>query len=439
MLALEQAAPRRATLGDGGPTSAPLAAVAERCDVLAAALRARRPPPEAPAVVGSTRRDDPILVALAQAGQAMAFLDERAAGDVRPDAAPSPLDAPTGGFLTPACSPYNHADLVFAAKGGIAVAICALIAAGTTWPGIETSLWTCVLVSQASLGSLLQKARLRLVGAIVGGLLGLVALTVVMPNIETLGAYLLMVAMGTGLAAWVAVGSPRVAYAGIQIGLTFAMCVGDRFGPAIDLTIPRDRVLGVLLGDVVTAVVFAGSGHVRAAVMMVSQLGTTLRSLASLATVGLSGPEGTLTTPPARGWRWKVYQDVAATLRLTDEAAFEPGALTPEAARERTAVSRTTAEAQGVFLALLAVVRHRISAPLDLPEATRAPLRALARGIEESLRGGAAALGGGAASPPTCPRCAQRPSGCVRRCRRRPRPDASSAPDWRSTTTCCRS
>jgi multidrug resistance protein MdtO len=57
------------------------------------------------------------------------------------------------------------------------------------------------------------------------------------------------------LAAWIAAGSERIAYAGIQIGFTFALAFLSWFGPLTNLTELRDRVLGILLGVLVSSIV----------------------------------------------------------------------------------------------------------------------------------------------------------------------------------------
>jgi hypothetical protein len=48
-------------------------------------------------------------------------------------------------------------------------------------------------------------------------------------------------------------------------------------------------------------------------------------------------------------------------LRLREEARTEPGALSPEARAERDQVLALTGEAQRVFLAVLALARHRLA------------------------------------------------------------------------------
>jgi multidrug resistance protein MdtO len=65
-----------------------------------------------------------------------------------------------------------------------------------------------------------------------------------------------LVLMGAWLSAWIAFGSPRIAYAGFQIALVFFMCVLQGAAPGYDLTIARDRTIGILIGNVVVYLVF---------------------------------------------------------------------------------------------------------------------------------------------------------------------------------------
>ena len=60
-----------------------------------------------------------------------------------------------------------------------------------------------------------------------GGLLGLATIVAVMPNIDSLGALLVVSALGFLVAAWITVGSSRISYMGLQTGMAFAICVTD--------------------------------------------------------------------------------------------------------------------------------------------------------------------------------------------------------------------
>ena len=51
-------------------------------------------------------------------------------------------------------------------------------------------------------------------------------------------------------------GSERISYAGLQIALAFFMCIFQGFAPDTEFHIIRDRVVGIVLGIVVTSIVF---------------------------------------------------------------------------------------------------------------------------------------------------------------------------------------
>ncbi len=65
-----------------------------------------------------------------------------------------------------------------------------------------------------------------------------------------------VVFLGALAAGYVAAGSPRISYAGFQIAFAFFLCVVQGSSPAFDLTIARDRVIGILIGNVVVYLLF---------------------------------------------------------------------------------------------------------------------------------------------------------------------------------------
>src|SRR5260370_31824998 len=126
----------------------------------------------------------------------------------------------------------------------------------TDWPGIHTCIISCFFVSLGTVGETLHKATLGFVGCLIGAALGLGAILLLMPLMTDLGDLLLLLAPVTLLAAWIASGSERIAYAGLQVSLAFYLVVLQGYGPTIDMYTARDRTIGILFGNTQILVIF---------------------------------------------------------------------------------------------------------------------------------------------------------------------------------------
>ncbi|MBM2767643.1 FUSC family protein [Burkholderia anthina] len=173
----------------------------------------------------------------------------------RPEPAASPAKAPGGGFFLPDAR-SNPDHIRYALKTTAAAIFCYLLYSQLDWSGIHTCVVTCYIVSLGSTAETVEKLTLRIVGCIVGALLGTAALVFVVPALSSVGQLMALVFAGAWLSAWVAFGSPRIAYAGFQIAFALFLCVIQGAGPGFDLTIARDRTIGILLGNVVVYLVF---------------------------------------------------------------------------------------------------------------------------------------------------------------------------------------
>lgn len=389
-----------------------LGAIADVIGALRHALAARRPaagadlaPIASPPPPASA--DLPLLAplvdmerALRDIPPAMHFLDRTAAPAEGLPGSPLETDGPAH-FFTPACTLSNRRDLRFAAQVTLAATVCYLLVAGLSWPGIATAVVTCVIVGQSSFGATVQKALLRIAGALVGALLGLAAIVLVVPYIDSLPPFLLVIAAGTAVAAYFSTGSARISYVGIQIAMAFAMTTLDTFGPSMDLVPPRDRVVGIVLGNVVIAAVMFWVWPVLASTEMARSLEAALRHMATLSRFGISGGDTAPLVRPARGFRLQIFQDLAATLRLHGEAQFEPGAASPARQAEQHELLRLLQEAQQVFLIVAGLVRNRLNVAIgqvELP--ARQQLHAIALAVGPQLEAAADALAGRPARPP---------------------------------------
>ncbi|HEV2100164.1 MAG TPA: FUSC family protein, partial [Stellaceae bacterium] len=174
----------------------------------------------------------------------------------------------------------------FALKAALAVMVCYFVLNMTNWPGIHTCVITAFFVALGTVGETLHKATLRFVGCLIGAGLGLGAILLLMPLMTDLGDLLLLLAPVTLLAAWIAYGSVRISYAGLQIGLAFYLVVLQGYGPTIDMHTARDRTIGILFGNIVIFGVFTTIWPVSVSSVVRTNLAGALEQLATLAGLG---------------------------------------------------------------------------------------------------------------------------------------------------------
>ncbi|MCP3727926.1 FUSC family protein [Paraburkholderia sp. CNPSo 3272] len=199
-----------------------------------------------------------------------------AQGAAAPVAAPEKAAEPAGrsGFFD--ADAFSNPDHVrYALKTTAAAMFCYVLYQQLDWPGIHTCFITCYMVSLSTTAETVEKLTLRIAGCLVGALLGTAAIVFVTPRLTSVGELMALVFAGAWLAAWVAMGSARIAYAGMQIAFAFFLCVIQGAAPAFDLTLARDRVIGILIGNVVVYLVFTRVWPVSIA----SRIDATFKSL----------------------------------------------------------------------------------------------------------------------------------------------------------------
>jgi multidrug resistance protein MdtO len=365
------------------------ALLAAECSRLADALTAGRPPApsamppleatEGGAVAGLRPTLEDMTLALRRVRDALAFLDP-----AQPAVVPA-LDSPARTpLLTPGFSLKNREALAVAIKVALALEVAYVLMFALQWAALVTAGVTAVIVSQTSLGATIQKSLLRLGGAVLGGALGIIAIAAAMPNLTTVGELLVVAGLGFGLAAWIAVGSANISYVGMQAGMAFAMCVTDPAGPTTDLTVGRDRVIGILIGILSMMLINTTVWPVRARLAMWSPLGRAFRALAALARYAPEPREYASGLRHAVSLRSTVYSEIAATVRISTEATMEPDAA--EAQPEREQLAALTVHAQAVFLSLLALIRHRAAPNFPgLPAPVEDGVHALTNGVGEIM------------------------------------------------------
>jgi len=150
----------------------------------------------------------------------------------------------------------NPVYIQFAFKVSLAAMTCYILYTGLDWSGIHTAFITCCFIALESNTATMRKARLRLVGCAIGGLFGFLSIMYLIPHMESIVSLVLLIAAGSAVAGWVAAGSERISYAGLQIALAFFMCLFQGFAPDTEFHKIRDRIVGIVLGILVMSVIF---------------------------------------------------------------------------------------------------------------------------------------------------------------------------------------
>src|SRR3984893_11267818 len=150
----------------------------------------------------------------------------------------------------------NPAHVHFALKVTFAAMFCYIVYEGIDWSGIHTAFITCTFIALESTEATLYKGTLRFAGCVTGGALALFTIVFLMPHMETLASLVVLIVCASGIAGWVATGSERISYAGLQIAFAFFYSIFQGYAPDTDLDNVRDRVVGILFGLIVTGFVF---------------------------------------------------------------------------------------------------------------------------------------------------------------------------------------
>ena len=143
-----------------------------------------------------------------------------------------------------------------------------------------------------------------------------------MPYMTDLGDLFLLLAPVTLLSAWVAYGSERISYAGLQIGLAFYLVVLQGYGPTIDMYTARDRTIGILFGNIVVFVIFTTVWPVSVANVVRTNLGNALERLAALLGLDARG-DGEVSQPARTGAERAFGQAIAQARAVLVNDPFE--------------------------------------------------------------------------------------------------------------------
>lgn len=206
----------------------------------------------------------------------------------------------------------------YSLKVGLCVVIGYAIGLITQRADLSTILTTVLITALPTYGAALRKMILRIVGAIAGGVVSLLAIIIVTPNFETLPAYLLAVFVVFYLSGYSSLTSGRISYAGKQIGTTFALVFAG-LSPAVDIYEPLWRTWGILLGTIVVAVVFLLLWPEYAGDSLLPRLRQVFRDTLALA----PGPSAANTDDDIQRVNSAAMRTLAEILEVADDAELE--------------------------------------------------------------------------------------------------------------------
>jgi multidrug resistance protein MdtO len=271
---------------------------------------------------------------------------------------------------------HNPEHLNFALRGCLAATLCYFLFNAIFWPGLNTSLFTCVVTAVTSIGASRQKQLLRFSGALFGGVvLGIGSQVLILPMLDTIAGFTVMFAVVTAVAAWILTSSPRLSYFGNQLALAFYLIQLRGPSPQTNLAIARDNIMGIMLGLVMMWLVFETLGSKPAVQVMRELFAESLHLMAQLAIPWPQGKPADL--QKIRTLREKISQNFLAVNSQADAVLFEIGRSRDQSLAVRARLRGWLPQLRSLFLMEIAVLQYRAQvSPQNLPASI---LRASAR------------------------------------------------------------
>ncbi len=252
----------------------------------------------------------------------------------------------------------NPAHVRFALKVTFAAMICYILYSALDWPGISTSFVTCCFIALGNTGATIYKSWLRFFGCLGGGLLGYMVIFFLIPNMVSITSLVMVTAVGTALGGWIASGSDRIAYAGVQFVFAFYLCIFQGFAPEANLTTARDRLIGILLGTVVSAVMFRYVWPERAADQLRVTLARVLRTISQLVDLPKVDLAIEIEEVRARSLHSDLSRDMDSVMVLLEQATVENVMFDNPKNFSSTALERITSHVQTLGLVATALLRQ---------------------------------------------------------------------------------
>jgi multidrug resistance protein MdtO len=220
---------------------------------------------------------------------------------------------------------------------------------------------TCVVTALTTVATSLQAQLLRLAGFVVGGLvLGISAQILILPGIDSIFGFALFFAAGTAIAAWFATSSPRLSFFGVQIALSFYFVNLQDSRIQTDLTIARDKVMGVLLGALAMGFIFDRFGTRSDTEQLQKLLVRNVRMLAQLGVCPVVRDRAN-SVSQARRLRSQINDNFTSLESQTDTVRFEFRFRNrrEEDIAECERIQRAQPALRSIFMLELSLLSHR--------------------------------------------------------------------------------
>jgi multidrug resistance protein MdtO len=271
----------------------------------------------------------------------------------------------------------NPDHLKFAFRGCLAAITCYVVYNAVDWPGLSTAINTCLFTALSSVGASRQKQTLRLVGAILGGVvLGIGSQILVFPGIDSSFGYALVFGFVSAISSWIMTATPRLSYLGLQVALAFYVIHLQNFHFETSLTVARDRVLGIVMGLTTMWLIFDHLWSASASESMRRALVRSIRLLAQL-TRGPASTRQDEAVQESSALRETIYSTFDQTRALSDGVLFEFGPGRAAALEFCEQVRRLQPQLRSLFVLRISALEYRLGLPgFQLPrEALTAQIR----------------------------------------------------------------
>ncbi|MBB1635614.1 FUSC family protein [Cupriavidus sp. UME77] len=227
--------------------------------------------------------------------------------------------------------------------------------------------------------------RILAIGCALGSVVALVAAIFIIPHLDSIAGLLVLTLPIVAVGAWIAAGSPRTNYIGVQFVFAYALSQLGHFAPTTDLTEIRDRMIGILVGAVVSIAVSTWIWPERESDALKQMLARLLRSVAGLARAG-GGKLGTYALEALLEQARDVRRNLVAASQARTARGLEPRTHAETAQAQLLQLDQQITVAQTRVRSLREGLRALTGAgPDDLPAIAPRPLPDSAGGVPSSL------------------------------------------------------